>query len=203
MVWADDKRLAFVKASKARAGELRKSMTKEEARPWLELRTLRSGGFHFRRQAPFLGFYLDFVCFSRRLVIEIDGGQHADEANAEHDAVRDAILRRRGFETIRFWNREITCNLDGVVDTVRAALGERPKSGAPDGPGPTLAASRPVPPHEGEECAPGRGESGRVLGVVLPLYGRGGRPRSGRTEGAKGGKLDDRHGGKKSGGVAP
>src|SRR5262249_53014472 len=69
----------------------------EEARLWMHLRRLRADGFHFRRQAPLLGFYLDFVCFKHRLVIEVDGSQHGEEVQADHDAKRHAILNRAGF----------------------------------------------------------------------------------------------------------
>jgi very-short-patch-repair endonuclease len=78
-------------------------MTLQERRLWSRLRRLREDGFRFRRQAPFRGYYLDFVCFDRRLVVELDGGQHADVPQADHDAVRDAILARQGFTVLRFW----------------------------------------------------------------------------------------------------
>ena len=128
--------------TRARARELRKSLTPQEARLWLQLRALRSDGFHFRRQAPLLGFYLDFVCFKRRLVIEVDGSKHAEDVQADHDAMRDSILRKAGFRTLRFWNSEINTNLHGVMETIQRALA------ASDFP--TLTASRSVPPHEGE-----------------------------------------------------
>jgi very-short-patch-repair endonuclease len=88
----------------------------------LALRALRAEGFHFRRQAPFLGYFLDSVCFSRRLVVEVDGSQHAEGAQADHDAIRDAVLRREGFQTLRAWNNEVNTNLDGVVDGILMAL---------------------------------------------------------------------------------
>jgi very-short-patch-repair endonuclease len=137
---------------------------------------MRVDGFHFRRQAPLLGFYLDFVCFKRRLIVEIDGSQHADdERQIDHDSMRDAILRRAGFRTLRFWNSDVSDNLNGVVQTIQYALQKPPsplwgrtadpkdRQGggvgrnndslpkprtAPDSP--TLTASRSVPPHEGE-----------------------------------------------------
>ena len=107
----------------ARARELRKTLTPQEARLWAHLRPLRADGFHFRRQAPFKGFYLDFVCFKQRLVIELDGGQHNDETQAAHDAMRDAILARAGFKTLRFWNADVNANLDGVLRDILLALG--------------------------------------------------------------------------------
>jgi len=163
-------------ATTKRARELRKALTPQEARLWLQLRLMRSDGFHFRRQAPLLGFYLDFVCFKHRLIVEIDGSQHADdERQIEHDAMRDAILRRAGFHTLRFWNSDVTTNLDGVVQTIQLTLQTPPsplwggtadpkdrqgggvgrhndnpprRRTPPDSP--TLTASRSFPPHEGE-----------------------------------------------------
>jgi len=96
-----------------------------------------------RRQAPFRGYFLDFVCFSRRLVIEVDGGHHTEEAQAAHDAVRDAVLAHHGFETLRFWASSVAGDLDSVMDNIVLALERRPQF-------PTRIASRSVPPHEGE-----------------------------------------------------
>ena len=106
-----------------RARELRATLTPQEARLWAHLRPLRTDGFHFRRQAPFKGFYLDFVCFKQRLAIELDGGQHNDDAQAAHDAMRDAVLLRAGFRTLRCWNGDINTNLDGVLRDILLALG--------------------------------------------------------------------------------
>jgi very-short-patch-repair endonuclease len=113
-----------------RARELRKALTPQEARLWVHLRALRSEGLHFRRQAPFRGYYLDFVCFRRGLVVEVDGGGHAEEAQADHDAVRDAVLKREGFRTLRFWNGDINTNLDGVMADILRHL--RPSASSVD-----------------------------------------------------------------------
>ena len=163
------------RAATKRARELRKSLTPPEVRLWLQLRLMRVEGFHFRRQAPLLGFYLDFVCFKHRLVVEIDGSQHADDPQADHDSMRDAILRRAGFRTLRFWNSDVDANLDGVMVTIQQALqsppspswggtadaqhrqggevrrvndSQRVRRMAPESP--TLTAARSFPPHEGE-----------------------------------------------------
>ncbi|HEY2049839.1 MAG TPA: DUF559 domain-containing protein [Caulobacteraceae bacterium] len=106
-----------------RARELRKRLTPQEARLWVYLRTLRADGFHFRRQAPFKGFFLDFVCFGSRLVVEADGGHHNEAVQADHDAMRDAILARAGLKTMRIQNGEIDRNFDGVVCHIRRELG--------------------------------------------------------------------------------
>jgi very-short-patch-repair endonuclease len=119
-------------------------MTPQEIRLWVQLRQLRIEGFHFRRQSPLLGFYLDFVCFKQRLIIEVDGSQHAEDIRADHDAIRDEILSRTGFRTLQFWNSDIDSNLDGVVQAIQLAL-----STASDSPTrPPLCGVHP--PHEGE-----------------------------------------------------
>jgi very-short-patch-repair endonuclease len=97
-------------------------MTPHERQLWSRLRQLRERGYHFRRQAPFRAYYLDFVCFDRRLVIELDGGQHNDERQAEHDAVRDAILAREGFTVLRFWNTSVMADVDAVMDEIVRTL---------------------------------------------------------------------------------
>ena len=157
----------------ARARQMRKSLTPQEAKLWVQLRTLRNQGFHFRRQTPFKGYYLDFVCFKSRLVIEVDGGGHGDDAQADHDLIRDKVLKRAGFATLRVWNRDIDTNLDGVVSDILRVLGILPpspevgrvetseaKSGvgkcgsspsfAEDADYPTPVAARLDPPHKGE-----------------------------------------------------
>jgi very-short-patch-repair endonuclease len=94
-----------------------------EAKLWSRLKLLRAEGFHFRRQAPFRGYYLDFVCFSRKLVVELDGTTHADDSQIAHDAVRDVVVRREGFTVLRFFNHQVRENIDGVMHNVRLALG--------------------------------------------------------------------------------
>jgi very-short-patch-repair endonuclease len=93
-----------------------------EAKLWSRLKLLRAEGFHFRRQAPFRGYYLDFVCFSRKLVVELDGTTHADDSQIAYDAVRDVVVRREGFTVLRFFNHQVRENIDGVMHKVRLAL---------------------------------------------------------------------------------
>jgi crossover junction endodeoxyribonuclease RuvC len=75
----------------------------------------------FRRQEPILGYTVDFVAHERRLVIELDGGQHVDRA--ADDARRTRALEQAGFRVLRFWNTDVTGNLDGVLATIRLACG--------------------------------------------------------------------------------
>ncbi|HVW55858.1 MAG TPA: endonuclease domain-containing protein [Rhizobiaceae bacterium] len=80
------------------------------------------GGLGFRRQYPLGGYILDFVCFRPKLVVEVDGGQHAESAS---DARRDAHFRENGFVVLRFWNDDVIRNLDGVCREILAAAGKR------------------------------------------------------------------------------
>ena len=109
-----------------RARRLRNDLSEPEVILWSRLRSLRQRGFHVRRQAPFKGYYLDFLCYTRRLVIEVDGSQHGDDIQAEHDAIRDAVLRRHGFQVLRFWASDVRRRLDWVMDCIVLALDAAP-----------------------------------------------------------------------------
>lgn len=77
-------------------------------------------GFKFRRQATIGSYIVDFVCLARKLVIELDGSQHAE---SDRDARRDAWFRARGFEVLRFWNNEVLANRTGVSFAIASKLG--------------------------------------------------------------------------------
>jgi very-short-patch-repair endonuclease len=100
-------------------------MTEPEVWLWARLKRLHADGFHFRRQRPFEGYYLDFVCVDRTLVVELDGGHHSEPIQAEHDGVRDAVLARAGYLVLRFPNSAVRTNVDGVMATILAALEDR------------------------------------------------------------------------------
>ena len=124
----------MVTAPTRRARELRSTMTEPEVWLWAHLKRLHARGFHFRRQRPFKGYYLDFVCIDRMLVVELDGGHHNEPRQAEHDGVRDAILRRAGYQVLRFQNAEVRREIDRVMDVIVLALEDRPSrfgKGAP------------------------------------------------------------------------
>ncbi len=110
------------KAVAYRARELRRAMTEPEVILWSRLKVMRAEGFRFRRQAPFRGYILDFVCFNRRVVIELDGGVHGTDAQEAHDRLRDAVLHREGFIVLRIWNSAVRKNLDGVMVSIRDVL---------------------------------------------------------------------------------
>ncbi len=102
-----------------RARTMRIDPTAPEAVLWQVLRDRRMEGVKFRRQVPLKGYIVDFVCFEARLIIEVDGGQHAGSAA---DAVRDAVFRAEGFRVLRFWNDEVTQNLNAVCLAIRVEL---------------------------------------------------------------------------------
>jgi very-short-patch-repair endonuclease len=101
-----------------RARELRRNMSEAEIMLWSRLKRLRDRGFRVRRQFPFRGYYLDFVCLSRRLVIEVDGSHHGDDLQSAHDAVRDRVLERQGFRVLRFWASDVRRDLSEIVDRI-------------------------------------------------------------------------------------
>ena len=105
-------------------------MTPQEVKLWIYLRSWRSRGYHFRRQAPRENYILDFVCLRKRLIIELDGGQHNFDGHANRDKRRDSNLAQSGFKVLRFWNNEIDTNLIGVLgDNRSGAPRKRPPPG--------------------------------------------------------------------------
>ena len=104
------------------ARRLRTTMTDAERRLWSALRGRRLRGFKFRRQHPLGPFVVDFACLDHRLVIEADGGQHADSVEDER---RTAWLERRGWRVLRFWNNDIFANPEGVQEAILRALSRR------------------------------------------------------------------------------
>jgi very-short-patch-repair endonuclease len=104
------------------ARKLRRNATDVEQRLWRALRESRLP-WRFRRQHPIGGRIADFACPARKLVIELDGGQHGEQIVA--DKLRTAELERRGYRVIRFWNNDVIDNIEGVLETIRREL-ERP-----------------------------------------------------------------------------
>jgi len=116
-------------------------MTPQEVKLWVQLRSWRGRGFHFRRQAPVEDFNVDFACLKHSLIIEIDGGQYNFDAHERRDAARDHRLASQGFRILRFWNNDIDRNLEGVLMRIEGAL-QTPPPGRP-------AADHPPPSGEG------------------------------------------------------
>ena len=106
--------------TRANARKLRHEMTLQERKLWAKLRELnRMLGLHFRRQAPIGPFIADFADLGRRVVIEVDGGGHG----GERDQRRDEWLVSQGFRVLRFWNPEVSGNIEGVMQVVLDAVG--------------------------------------------------------------------------------
>ena len=103
------------------AKALRSDMTGAERRLWYWLRAHRFAGLGFRRQTPIGPFIADFVSHSQRLIIELDGGQHAE---SKQDARRDYWLRSVGYRVLRFWNSDILKNCDGVLEVISEAVAQ-------------------------------------------------------------------------------
>ncbi len=97
------------------ARTMRADSTLAENRLWQVLRNRQLEGFKFKRQVPLENYIIDFVCFDARLIVEVDGFQHAE---SERDVARDAFFQGEGFRILRFWNEEIVKNLDAVCLTI-------------------------------------------------------------------------------------
>lgn len=117
----------------ARARALRKTSTDAEQRLWYALRMLKPRGLHFRRQAPVGPYFADFACHRSKLIIELDGSQHANGGAPEYDAQRTKFLNSPGYRVLRFWNCDVTQNCDGVVEIVLAAVRKPPTRPASPG----------------------------------------------------------------------
>ena len=100
-------------------------MTDAERRLWGRLRRKQIDEVHFRHQVPLGPYVVDFLCFEHRLIVEVDGGQH--EREAEADSQRTAWLKEQGFRVIRFWNNDVLTNTDGVILTIQMAVAELAK----------------------------------------------------------------------------
>ena len=98
-----------------RVQELRANATEAERRLWRRLSARQCAGAKFSRQMPIGAYICDFLCRELRLVIEVDGGQHAE---SKRDAVRTRYLQQEGYRVIRFWNDDVLSNTDGVVMTI-------------------------------------------------------------------------------------
>jgi len=105
------------------ARKLRATMTDAERKLWLALKDRRFATYKFRRQVLLGPYIVDFVCFESRLVVEVDGGQHAD---SDRDAERDAWLARNDFRVARFWNNDVLQNLEGVLTRLLEHLERTP-----------------------------------------------------------------------------
>lgn len=100
---------------------MRRKPTQAEQKLWQLLKDRRFADYKFRRQVPIGPFIADFVCYSARLIIELDGSQHAD---AQSDEARDAWFAAKDFATLRIWNNDLTANAESVTDAIWHRLRE-------------------------------------------------------------------------------
>jgi very-short-patch-repair endonuclease len=111
-----------------RARRLRQNLTDAERLVWSKLRSRRFADFKFRRQMPLGDYIVDFVCFERRVIIELDGGQHNEPEHRSYDEQRTAWLQSQGFRVLRFWNHEVFQDWETIEEVIwRALQGERVK----------------------------------------------------------------------------
>jgi very-short-patch-repair endonuclease len=103
---------------------LRKRQTDAENLLWLHLRRKQLEGLRFRRQHPLGRYIADFVCLEKRLILEIDGGQHAVEKDRDNE--RDHWLMAEGYRILRFWNNDVLTNIEGVLETIRLNILSNP-----------------------------------------------------------------------------
>jgi len=127
-----------------RARNLRQAMTKAEAALWYQLRSRRLNGFKFVRQEPIGPYTVDLICREHRLIIEVDGGQHADNPQ---DAVRDKWLVDHNYRVLRFWNNDVLMRPQSVMEMIVDVVAQSPS--------PVCAPSGAQPP------SPTRGEGSK------------------------------------------
>ena len=111
-------------AKTERARQLRRESTAVEVRLWSKLRGNRLDGLSFRRQHPAGAYVLDFHCPQLKLSIELDGSQHGEGERQRHDEQRTAWLSAGGVTELRFWNNDVTQNLRGVLEKIKATADE-------------------------------------------------------------------------------
>jgi len=103
-----------------RARGLRRQQTDAERELWMRLRTRQGVGVKFRRQYAIGPYVVDLCCLERSLVVEVDGGQHIEQAR--RDARRDAWLKQQGFRVLRFWDNDVLKNMEGVLESIAEQL---------------------------------------------------------------------------------
>jgi very-short-patch-repair endonuclease len=113
-----------------RAPRFRKNPTDAERKLWQRLRQFPHAAAHFRRQATIGPYFADFACHTTKLVLAIDGGQHADDVP---DQIRTAFMNANGYRVMRFWNHDVLGNLEGVLEAIMLAL-EAPPTPDPSRP---------------------------------------------------------------------
>jgi very-short-patch-repair endonuclease len=109
-----------------RARDLRNSATDAERMLWRFLRGRQLDGFRFRRQVPIAGFIADFACPEARLIIEIDGGHHAEQV--DYDRSRSDVLRGHGYRIVRYWNNDVLTRTEDVLADIQRRIAEQKRT---------------------------------------------------------------------------
>ena len=109
----------------AQARKLRKNMTDAERKLWHFLRNRRLAGLKFRRQVPIGPYIVDFACIEKKVIVEIDGGEHNFPDHRQYDAQRTAYLEGQGFRVLRFWNNQVLSDIEAVLTVILQACQAR------------------------------------------------------------------------------
>jgi very-short-patch-repair endonuclease len=152
-----------VRKAVQRARELRRNPTDTERKLWHHIRDKQIENFRFRRQRPIGKYIVDFICLEANLVIELDGGQHAEQL--QYDAERTKYLTAQGLHVLRYWNNDVMQNIAGVLEDIRTALIQRVSLSTPSRPSPREGKEPTVPVEEvsapmRSTPSPARGKAG-------------------------------------------
>ncbi len=108
------------------AKSLRKEATDTEQLLWCHLKAKRFGGIKFRRQQPIGKYIVDFVSFEKKMIIELDGGQHTSKDERQKDCRRDECLQAQGYRILRFWDHEVLTSIEAVMEVIRTNCSDHP-----------------------------------------------------------------------------
>ena len=117
------------------ARTLRRQQTEAEKRLWWFLRNRQVSNCKFRRQQAIASFTVDFFCIEKGLIVELDGGQHAEESEKEYDEARTNFFASKGYRTMRFWNHDVLTNTEGVLTAIQTVLNAPSSQPSPQGEG--------------------------------------------------------------------
>jgi very-short-patch-repair endonuclease len=124
--WCGDRKFDIMKFTPSktlkRARALRQSETEAERRLWVQLRDRRLNEFKFTRQVPIAPYIADFLCFEKKLIVEVDGVTHADASDVSYDERRTAFLEARGYSVMRVSNHDVYTQMNAVLDGILHAL---------------------------------------------------------------------------------
>ena len=123
-VWAKRDR-SIVPPQRHLARQMRATPTEAERKLWWHLRhRLPTPGTHFRRQVRISRYIVDFACHAKRLVVEVDGGQHGMRTVADEE--RTKVLEANGYRVLRYWNNDVLTNINGVLEDIFRAINDDP-----------------------------------------------------------------------------